>query len=154
MTKQPTVEFETTLTGFGKNTGIVVPPEALAALDAGKRPPVDVEVNGYRYRSTIGSMNGRALISVSAEVRKDTGLNAGDPISVILTLNETPRTVDVPDDFASALEANEGTAEFFAGLSNSLQRHHIDLITGAKTEETRQRRIDRAIGLFLDGKKR
>lgn len=154
MTTTPTVEFETTLIGFGNNTGIEVPPEALAALGAGKRPPVDVEVNGYSYRSTVGSMNGQALISVSAAVRKEAGLEAGDPISVTLTLNETPREVDVPDDFASALDANEGTAQFFAGLSNSLQRYHVDLITGAKTEETRKRRIDKAIGLFRAGKKR
>jgi uncharacterized protein YdeI (YjbR/CyaY-like superfamily) len=43
---------------------------------------------------------------------------------------------------------------FFAALSNSLRRHHVDNITEAKTAETRQRRIEKAISLFREGKKR
>lgn len=153
-TKPPAVSFDTTLTAFGNNTGIVVPPEAVEALGAGKQPPVDVDVNGYQFRNTIGVRGVQSLISVSAAVRKDTGLAAGDPITVTLTLNKTARDVSIPEDFATALRANTGTEEFFAALSNSLKRYHIDLITGAKTDETRQRRIDKAIGLFLEGKKR
>lgn len=153
-TNPATVSFDTTLTPFGNNTGIVVPPEALAELDAGKRPPVDVELNGHRYRSTVGVMAGQSLVSVSAAVRKATGLRAGDPISVRLTLNEQPRDVDIPKDFAAALRANKGAEKFFAELSNSLQRYHLDQITSAKTDETRQRRIEKSITLFLAGKKR
>jgi uncharacterized protein YdeI (YjbR/CyaY-like superfamily) len=43
---------------------------------------------------------------------------------------------------------------FFDGLSNSLQRYHVDQITGAKAAETRLRRIDKAVSLFEEGKKR
>jgi uncharacterized protein YdeI (YjbR/CyaY-like superfamily) len=35
-----------------------------------------------------------------------------------------------------------------------MQRFHADNISGAKTPETRQRRIDKSIALFLEGKKR
>lgn len=150
----PTVSFTTKLTAFGNNTGVVVPIHVLDQLGAGKRPPVDVDLNGYSYRSTIGAMKGQALISVSAAIRKETGLSAGDPIEVTLVLNDTARTVDIPDDFAAELRNNPGTDRFFADLSNSLQRYHIDQIEGAKTDETRRRRIDKAIGLFLEGKKR
>ncbi len=52
----PSVTFHTNLTAFGNNTGIVVPPDVLETLGAGKRPAVEVDVNGYRYRSTVGSM--------------------------------------------------------------------------------------------------
>jgi len=38
--------------------------------------------------------------------------------------------------------------------ASSLQRHHIDNISAAKTAETRQRRIDKTISLFQQGKKR
>ena len=154
MSTTPTVSFETTLTAFGNNTGIVVPPDVLDALGGGKRPPVDVDLNGYQYRTTIGAMKGQALVSVSAAVRGETGLTAGDPIVVTLTRNDAPREVDIPDDFAAALNSNPGTQDFFTALSNSLQRYHVDQITSAKSDETRQRRIDEAINLFLDGKKR
>jgi hypothetical protein len=35
-----------------------------------------------------------------------------------------------------------------------MQRYHVDTITAAKSADTRQRRIDKAIALFLDGKQR
>lgn len=149
-----TTSFDTTLSAFGNNTGIVVSPEALEELDAGKRPPVDVEVNGHRFRSTVGVMSGKALISVSAAIRKESGLAAGDPISVTLTVNATPRDVDIPDELAAAFEANPGTETFFSSLSNSLQRYHVDNINAAKAADTRQRRVDKAIALFLDNRQR
>ena len=148
------VTFDTTLTATGNNTGIVVPTELIEQLAGGKRPAVIVEVNGYEYRNTVGIMRGKYMISVSAAIRKDTGLKGGDPIHVSLTVADKPRPVDLPTDFAAALAANEGTRAFFDHLSNSLQRYHIDLVNSAKTEETRQRRIDKAIGRFRDGKQR
>ena len=75
------VTFETTIWGVGNNAGIVVPPEVVEALGAGKRPPVLVNVNGYEYRNTIGSMRGKPMISFNAAVRKDTGLGAGADVS-------------------------------------------------------------------------
>lgn len=153
-TSPSTASFETELTAFGNNTGIIVPPGVINELDAGKRPAVDVDLNGYRFRSTIGVMAGQSLVSVSAAIRNDTGLAAGDLINVTLTLNDTPREFSIPEDFATAIRRNPRTEEFFAALSNSLQRYHIDQVTSAKTDETRQRRIDKAIGLFLEGRKR
>ncbi len=153
-TTPPTVSFDTTLSAFGNNTGIVVPADVIEALGAGKRPAVDVHLNGYEYRTTVGSMKGQSMISVSAAIRTETGLAGGDPISVTLTVNDTAREVNVPVDLALALRNSDGTEHFFAGLSNSLQRYHIEQITSAKTDDTRQRRIDKAISLFLAGKKR
>jgi uncharacterized protein YdeI (YjbR/CyaY-like superfamily) len=62
--------------------------------------------------------------------------------------------VNVPPDFAAALAADEQAGAFFGKLSNSMQRYHVDNIDGAKSADTRQRRIDKAITLFLDGKQR
>jgi Bacteriocin-protection, YdeI or OmpD-Associated/Domain of unknown function (DUF1905) len=148
------VEFDTTIEGSGNKAGIEVPASALERLGAGRRPAVHIDVNGYEYRSTVAVMGGRHLIGVSAQVRKESGLQAGDQVHVKLRVADTPRSVDVPDDFAAALDADPTAREFFAQLSNSLQRYHVDLVNGAKTDETRQRRISRAIELFLAGKPR
>lgn len=147
-------EFDTTLAATGNNTGIVVPEEVIDQLGGGRKPAVAVNVNGYEYRNTVGVMGGKYMISVSAAVRKDTGLKAGDPIHVVLTLADQPREVVVPEDFAAALSAEPTAEAFFAALSNSLQRYHVDNINGAKTPETRQRRIEKAVALFLEGKRR
>ena len=153
-TEPRSVTFETTVTATGNNTGIIVPDALVADLGAGKRPPVLVDVNGYQYRSTVGVMGGKHMISISAAVRKDTGLHGGDPVQVTLTVADSPRQVDVPDDLAAALAADQTAAAFFATLSNSMQRYHIDNVAAAKTAETRQRRIEKAIALFRDGKQR
>ncbi|MBO0809708.1 MAG: DUF1905 domain-containing protein [Actinobacteria bacterium] len=149
-----TVTFETTVTATGNNTGIVVPEEAIERLAAGKRPPVLVNVNGYEYRNTVAAMGGRHMISISAAVRNATGLTGGDPIRVTLTVADTPREVNVPADFAAALAADERAGAFFGKLSNSMQRYHVDNINAAKSADTRQRRIGKAVALFLDGKQR
>ena len=99
-------------------------------------------------------MGGRYLIGVSAAVRAATGLKGGDPIRVTLRLADTPREVDVPADFAAALDAEEPARRFFDELSNSMQRYHVDNINAAKAPEPRRRRMDKAVGLFLEGKQR
>jgi hypothetical protein len=149
-----TATFETTLAATGNNTGIVVPADVIDALGAGKRPPVLVDLNGYEYRNTVAVMGGTAMVSVSAAVRAATGLAGGDRITVKLTVADTPRPVDIPPDFAAAFAAAPEARTFFDALSNSVQRYHIDNINGAKTAETRERRIDKSIALFLDGKPR
>lgn len=69
----------------GNNVGIVVPEPIVLAFNRGKRVPVIVTIDGcYTYRTTIGVMGGRHLISFNAETRKQTGRGAGDEIEVEL----------------------------------------------------------------------
>lgn len=131
----------------------MVPPEVLAELGAGRRPAVLVDANGYEYRNTVGVMGGKHLISVNAAVRKESGLAAGDEVTVTLAVADAPREVDVPADFAAAMD-DAGVRQFFDTLANSLQRMHAGSVAGAKTPETRERRIVKAVALFKDGKKR
>lgn len=150
----PSVSFETTLSAFGNSTGIEVPGEVIERLGGGRRPAVVVDVNGYVYQSTVAVMDGKHLISVSAAIRQETGLSGGDPIVVTLTAAEGPRPVVLPADLAAALDDEPVARRFFDGLSNSLQRYHCDNVAGAKSEETRQRRITKVVELFLAGKAR
>jgi len=152
--KAASVSFDTTVAATGNNTGIVVPDEVIEQLSAGKRPPVLVNVNGYEYRNTVAVMGGKNMISISAAVRAATGLKAADPIHVTVTVADAPREVAIPEDFAAALAADDQAGAFFGKLSNSVQRYHIDSITAAKSADTRQRRIDKAIALFRAGKQR
>jgi hypothetical protein len=134
-------------------TGIVIPNDLLERLGPGRRPPVRVTLNGYTYRSTVGVMGGVAMIGVSAAIREQAGLAAGDEIDVELVVDMTPREVDVPKDFAEALDAHDVRA-FFDGLANSLRRYHVDNVNAAKAADTRQRRIDKAVALFRAGQMR
>jgi uncharacterized protein YdeI (YjbR/CyaY-like superfamily) len=60
--------------------------------------------------------------------------------------------VTVPADLAAALDRDPAAKTFFAGLSYSNQLRHVLAIEGAKTDETRQRRIAKAVELFREGR--
>jgi hypothetical protein len=141
------MEFHATVQLNGKTaTGIRVPDDIVEALGGGKHPAVRVTINGYTYRSSIAAMGGVFLIPVSAEVRGQAGVAAGDAVKVDVEMDTEPRTVTVPPDFAAALAADPAAQATFDKLSYSQQRQHTLSIEGAKTPETRQRRIDKAVG--------
>jgi len=136
--------FDTEILGFGNNTGIEVPDESLAALGAGKRPPVVVSLGDYSYRSTAGVMGGRTLISLPKVHRDAAGLKAGDRVTVTLVLEEGPRQVDVPAQLQAALD-RAGLAQRFGELAYSKRKEFARQVIDAKTDETRNRRIDKVI---------
>ena len=146
------MRFSTTVELGGKTaTGMAVPPEVVEALGAGRRPAVTVTVGGHAYRSTIASMGGRFLIPLSAENRTAAGLSAGDPVEVDVELDDAPRTVEVPQDLAAALDAEPGAQARFAELSYSAQRRHVLAVEGAKAAATRQRRVAAVVDTFRAG---
>ena len=147
------MQYDTTILQIGNNTGIEVPPSVIEALGGGKKPAVIVTIGSFSYRSSVAVMGGKFLISLSAERRAESGLKGGDPIQVDLQLDTTPRAVIVPHDLAAALEAEPQAKAFFEALSYSNQSRHVLAITDAKTPETRQRRIDKAMDMLRAGQK-
>jgi hypothetical protein len=139
------MRFSTTLFQSGNNTGIEVPPELVERLGAGKRPPVLVTVNGFRYPSTIASMGGRFLIPFSSDKRAATGLAGGDAIEVELELDAAPRVIEPTPDLAEALAANPDAAAAWERLAPSHRKAHVTAIEGAKAAETRARRVAAAV---------
>ena len=147
------MKFRTTLLQSDKTaTGFEVPEEVVLALGKGKRPPVLVTINGFTYRNTVAVMSGVYMIGVSAENRAGTGAVGGDEIEVDLELDTEKREVAVPDDFAKALVTDAKAKAFFDGLSYSARRWFVLGIEDAKTPETRQRRIDKAIERLREGR--
>lgn len=145
--------FRGTMLQVGNNTGIEVPPEVIEALGGGKKPKVAVTVNGFEYRSTVAVMGGKFMISFSSDKRATSGIKGGDPIDVTLELDAAPREVDIPADFAAALATEPAAKTFFDSLAYSHQLRHVLSITDAKTDETRQKRIVKAMDMLRAGKK-
>lgn len=147
------MRFHTTILQADKNaTGIQIPAEVVESLGAGKRPPVRVTINGYTYRNTVAVMGGVFMVGVSAEHRKGAGVAGGDEVAVEIELDTEPRVVTVPPDFQAALDNDSAAKRCFEGLSYSNQSRHVLAIEGAKTVETRQRRIDKAVSELRAGK--
>ncbi|MGI8715088.1 MAG: YdeI/OmpD-associated family protein [Solirubrobacteraceae bacterium] len=144
------IEFDAELKqAEGKNaTGIDVPAEILERFGAGKRPRVQVTINGHTYQSTVGTMHGVPKIPVSAAVRETAGVIAGERLHVELELGETPRTVAVPDGLAVARAGDSDARAFFDELSYSRRHAHVTWIEQAKRSETRQERVHRTVELL------
>lgn len=147
------MKFRTTLLQSGKTaTGFEVPPEVVESLGKGKKPPVRVTINGHTYRSSVAVMNGVFMVGVSAENREAAGVKGGDELDIDIELDTEKREVTVPPDLAEALENDPEAKRFFEGLSYSNKSRHVLSIEGAKTEETRQRRVEKAISMFREGR--
>lgn len=147
------MRFRTRIEAAGKTAaGFEVTPEIVDGLGGNRRPPVRVTINGHTYRTSIGSMGGRYLVSVTAENRAAAGVQAGQEVEVDLQLDTAPREVVLPPDFAAALDGVPKARAFFDGLSYSERRWFVLGIEGAKADETRRRRIAGAVERLKSGR--
>jgi hypothetical protein len=138
----------------GTTTGFRIPDEVVAELGGGGRPKVVVTVNGYEYRSSIARMGGEYWLGLSSDRRAAAQVAAGDVLDLDIVLDTQERTIDVPEDLAAALEREPAAKAFFDGLSYSNKRYHVEQITGAKTEATRERRVAKAVQMLGEGRSR
>lgn len=136
------ITIHATLELRGKTaTGFVIPEKSVMDLGPSKKPRVKVTFKDFTYRTSIASMKGEFLLPVSAEIRNQTGVKAGDQIELRIELDTLPRDVVVPDDFNLALKDYPEGLSFFESLSYSNKRRVVESIQEAKTKETRLKRI-------------
>jgi len=133
-------------------TGIPVPEEIVESLGAGKRPPLRVTLNGYTYRTTLATVDGQYMLSVSGEVRESASVAAGDHVEVDVEVDTQPREVSLPSDFAEVLDKYPDARRFFDGLSYSNKQRFVLPVEQAKSDETRRRRIEKAVSSLREGR--
>lgn len=149
------MRFRATIEQSGKTaTGIPVPEGVVAALGRGKRAPVRVTIGGHTYLGSLASVDGKPMVSLSAENRERAGVAAGDEADVDIEVDTAPRQVTVPADFADALDADGVARQTFDRLSYSNKQWHVLSIEGARTAETRQRRIAKSVSALREGRAR
>ncbi len=124
----------------------------MESLGPSKRPAVRVTIKDYSYRSTIGSMGGKFMLPVSAEVREKAKVAPGDEVNVEIELDTAPRDVNVPPDLSDALNRDAKAKRYFEGLSYSNKRRFVMPIEQAKTTGTRQRRIAKTVNTLREGR--
>jgi hypothetical protein len=140
------MKFRALIEGTGKTAaGIEVPAEVVSALGSSKRPAVRVTINGHTYRSTVAVLGGRFMMGVSAEVRAAAGVAAGETVAVEMELDTAPREVPVPPALKKELAGDAAARQRFESLSYSKKRLLVDPIANAKTDETRERNLAKAM---------
>jgi len=139
--------------GTGESAaGMHLPDDVVESLGKGRKPPVKATINGYTWRSTVAVMGGEYWLGASKEVRRNAGVEAGQEVDLTLELDTEERVLEVPADFAAALDAEPEARRFFDTLAYSNKRRFTYSIDEAKTPETRQRRIDKSVSQLRDGK--
>src|SRR4051812_45504886 len=93
-------------------------PEAVVlGLGAGKRPAVTATVHGYEHHTRIAVYGGHYYLAFRKDAREAATLAPGEQVEVALALDDQPRDVTVPDDFAALLDADPEARAHFESLS-------------------------------------
>jgi Bacteriocin-protection, YdeI or OmpD-Associated/Domain of unknown function (DUF1905) len=115
------------------------------------RAPVRGRVNGTEFRTTVAVYSGIPLIGFNAKLREKAGIAIGDEVTVELELDDEPRTVEVPQPLRRALDEHAEAKAAFERLSYTHRREYAEWIAEAKREETRERRVGKAIEMLETG---
>jgi hypothetical protein len=147
--------FSTTLQARGPAAAVVLDDDQVAALGEGAKAfPVRATVNGHTWPGRVSRMRGEYLLGMSRAVREAAGVQAGDTVPVELTLDDQPREVDVPDALAAALNADPAARAIYDGLAFTHRKEFAVWVTEAKREETRDRRVAKALEMLHAGETR
>jgi hypothetical protein len=136
----------------GKTGTYVVVPLDVPAVFGRARPPVRGTINGSPLRITIAKYGDDYFLVINRKVREAAGVAAAETVDVELELDTEPRIVRVPKDLAGALDKE--TRAGFDRMSYTHRREYVEWIEEAKREETRRRRIAKAVELIGEGKPR
>jgi hypothetical protein len=141
------LEFEGELEpGPGGGAYVRLPAEVLTALGCGLRFRAHGRLNGVEFRSsTMPIGGGAACLGVHRATREAAGAALGDWVGVVLEPDDEPREITVPPELAAALAADPAAAAAFDRLSATQRREHAGSVTGAKRQDTRERRLARVL---------
>jgi hypothetical protein len=117
------------------------------------RVPVKASFDGVPYAGSLIKYGtpGHALPLLKA-LRAQIGKAPGDSVEVVVWKDEEVRTVEVPAQFEK-LMSKEGLLPFFERLSYTHRKEYVRWVSEARKEETRARRLDKAIKMLTDGVK-
>lgn len=115
------------------------------------RAPVAGTVNGLAFRGRLMVYGGVTYLGFRKEIREAAGIARGETVEVALERDDAPREVEVPEALASALAGETEAAAAFEKLAFTHRREYATWIAEAKREETRARRVEKAVQMLRDG---
>jgi hypothetical protein len=116
-----------------------------------KRPQVKVTMEGESFVWRLIRMGGpHHIVGVPKGIRVKSGKDVGATIEITVEVDNTPREIVVPPDLEAALVPEPDAKEFFESLSYTHRKEYVRWIESAKREETRVRRVEKAIEMLRD----
>jgi len=116
------------------------------------RIPVQATLDKLPYTGSLMTCGTpQHLLAVPKDIRAKLNKEPGDPIAVELWKDDDPRTVELPPEFIKLLK-KEKLLEHFEKLSMTRRKEYRNWLAAAKKEETRQRRLAKAIEILKQEK--
>lgn len=143
-----------TLEPWGPATAIELTPEQVDQLGGGRRAAVRVTVGERSARLRVAVMGGRIVIGLSKATRAELGVDLGDTVTAVVSLDESPREVEVPAELAAALEGDRTAYEMFGARAYTQRKAYAGGGGEAKRPETRVRRAAQAVEMIRSGERR
>jgi hypothetical protein len=139
------------LAGRGGGAYVVFPYDTEQEFGTKGKVPVKVTIDGTADRGGLFKMGTPShILGVPKAIREQIGKGPGDIVTIVLSKDDAPRDVDVPDAF-KALMKKAGVLAIFEGLSFTHRKEYCRWITDAKKEETRVRRLEKAVDMLKKG---
>jgi hypothetical protein len=130
-------------------------------VDWKRAMPVVIRINGQPESGWHINMmpvgNGCFYLYLDATVRQASGTGVGDTVEVAVDFDEGYRSGpqhDMLPDFAAQLADQPAAKERWDSLTPSLQKEVLRYLAGLKSEEARQRNIQRAMRVLLGANER
>lgn len=147
-----TQRFSTTLVQAGDRYFIVLPFNPNEVWGTKPRHHIRGTVNGQMIRGPLGLDGTSYTLPLGAAWRRDTGLEPGVQVEVVLA-PEGPQSDQLAADITAALAAEPEARAFFEGLATYYRTGYLKWIEGAKRPETRRARIEEMVSLLKAGRK-
>ena len=137
--------------GRGGGAYVVFPYDTEKEFGTKGRVPVSTTIDGVPDSGGLFTMGTPYhMLGVPKAIRQRIGKGPGDVVTVVLRKDEAPREVDVAPAF-KALMKKAGVLPFFENLSFTHRREYCRWITEAKKDETRTRRLEKALEMLKKG---
>jgi len=131
---------------------IAVPFDVAEVWGTRGRVAVKGTINGFPFRTNILPMDGRHLLTFNKQLQAGAKAKAGDMVSVVLERDTEERIVEPPAELAKAFRKSKEAKALWDKLAYTHRKEFAQWISGAKQEETRERRAEKAVSMIL-GKK-
>jgi tRNA A-37 threonylcarbamoyl transferase component Bud32 len=133
-------------------SAVVVPDSVVEALGGNVRARVAGTLNGVEFKSNLMRYSGVVWLGVHKATMQAAGISHGDPVTVEMSLDETPRVVEVPEALEQALAKDTAARAAFEALAFTHRKEYAQWVAEAKKEETRDRRVAETIERLKTGR--
>lgn len=134
---------------------VFIPFDVEKAFGSRARVSVRGTINGFPFRTSIfPTGDGTHQMMVNKTMKQGAKAKTGERVNVTLDIDDAPREVEIPTDLTKALKSSATARKLFDALSPSCKKEYVEWICSAKRDETRRTRVEKAVTMLADGKKR